>query len=63
MEITWDRLGSSGICDVNKLLEEDRMLIMIPVSKNYSEFFVVCMCFLEWMEDDRSTEPIDILSL
>ena len=39
------------------------MLVMIPVSKNHSEFFVICVCFFGWVEDDRSLEPIDILSL
>jgi len=39
------------------------MLVMIPVTKNHSKFFVVCVYFFGWMDDDRSPEPIDILSL
>lgn len=62
-ERTRHRLRPTRIRDIDKLLDEVRMLIMIPVAENDRVFFVVSMDFGWRVDDDAGAEAVDVLAL
>lgn len=60
---TGHRFGTAGVRDVNELIEELSVLRMVPVAEDDSEFVVVRVLFCRWVNYNRGTEAVYVLSL
>ena len=58
-----DGLGTTGVGDADELVNEDRVLVVVPVAENDGELFVIRVLFRWWVDDDGCTKTIDVLSL
>lgn len=62
-ERTRHRLGTTGVRDVDKLVEQSRMLIVVPVAENDGELLVVGVHLLRRVNDDGRAKTVDVLTL
>lgn len=60
---TRNRLRPTRIRDINELLEQVRLLVMIPVAEDDGVFGVVGVDFGFWVDDDAGAEAVDVLAL
>ena len=60
---TWYGLGSTGVSDRDELLEEHVVLVVVPVTQDNGELFIVGMHFLRGVDDYRCTKSVDVLAL
>ena len=60
---TWYGLGSTRVSDRDELLEEHVVLVMVPVTQDNGELFIVGMHFLRGVNDYRCTKSVDVLAL
>ena len=58
-----DGLGTAGVCDADELLEEDLVLVVVPVTEDDGELLIVLVLLLWRMDDYRSTKTVDVLTL
>lgn len=56
-------LRSSGIRDVDELVEKHRVLIVVPVPEHHGELLVIGVDLLSGVDHQRSAQAVDILSL
>jgi predicted site-specific integrase-resolvase len=61
--LTRDRLSTTRVTYIDELLDQDGVLLVIPVAENHGEFFVVLVMFSRRMYNERSAKPIYVLAL
>ena len=61
--LTRDRLGPTRISNIDKLGQQNLMILMIPVSQDDCEFFVVGVDFFCGVDYDWGTEAVYVLAL
>ena len=59
---TWAE-GDLRIVDVQILLNQGRVLLVVPVSEDDSVFCVILVNLLDVVNDERGTETVNILAL
>ncbi len=47
--LTRNRFSTTGVGDADELLQENGVLIVVPVTEDDSEFLVVLVLFLLWV--------------
>lgn len=62
-QLTGHRLSSTWIRDVDKFLDENTMLLVVPITQNHSEFLVVSVNLRGRVDGHGCAQPIDILTL
>lgn len=62
-ERTRNRLRPARIRNIDKLLDQIRVLVMIPVAEDDRVFFVVGVDFGWRVDDDAGAEAVDVLAL
>lgn len=60
---TGHRFGTTRVGYVDELLEEDAMLLVIPVAEDDCVFLVIFVHFLWRVDDHGCTETVNILAL
>lgn len=63
MPLTRNGFGTSGIGDADELFDELAVLVVVPVTENNGEFFVVALDFLGGVDDEWGAETVDVLAL
>jgi hypothetical protein len=61
--LTRDGLGAAGVGDAYESLDEDAVLVVVPISEDDGELAIVSMYFAGRMEDERCAETVDVLTL
>lgn len=56
-------LSTAGVGDADELVEEDRVLVVVPVTENNRELFVVLVLLLRRVDNYRCAKTIDVLTL
>ena len=56
-------LGTTGVGDADELVEEDGVLVVVPVAEDDGELGVVTVFLLWWVDDDGGAEAVDVLAL
>ena len=62
-QLTRDGFSTSWIGDANEVLEEGRVLFVVPVAEDDGELFIVRVYFGWRMEEERCAETVNVLSL
>jgi hypothetical protein len=62
-EFTRYRFSTTRIGDTQKLLHENGMFIMVPVSKYHCEVCIIRVHFSRWMENEGRAQTVDVLTL
>jgi hypothetical protein len=60
--LTRNRLGPAGVGDVDELLDEDVVLVVVPVAEDDCELFVVGVGLLGGMDEERGAQTINVLA-
>lgn len=60
---TRNRLGTTGVGDVDELVKKSRMLIVVPVAKNDGELLVIRVHLLRRVNDYGCAKTVDVLTL
>ena len=58
-----DGLSTARVRDADELLEQDLVLVVVPVSEDDGELFVVLVLLLWRVDDYRGAETVDVLTL
>ena len=61
--LTRDRLGPTRVGNIDELVQQGLMFLVIPVSKDDCEFFVVGVNFFSGVDYDGGTEAVHVLAL
>jgi hypothetical protein len=63
LELTGDGFGTSGVCNADESLDEDAVLVVIPISEDDGVLCIVSVCFYGTMEDEWGADTVGILTL
>jgi hypothetical protein len=61
--LTRDRLRAAGVCDTDKLFEQDAVIVVVPVSEHDREFLVVSIRLVQRVNNERRAQTVGIVSL
>ena len=61
--LTGNRFGATRICHTDKLLEQHRVLVVVPVTQNNGEFGVIGVDLLRRVDDKGSTKTVNVMTL
>jgi hypothetical protein len=54
---------AAGVFDRNELVEENRVLVMVPVTENDGEFVVILMHLFRRVDYNGCAQAVDVLAL
>ena len=57
------RLGTTGVGDTDELLQKHFVLVVVPITEDDCEFFIVVMLLLLGVKKQGRTETINVLAL
>ena len=61
--LTGNRFGPTRICHAEKVLEQHRMFVVVPVTHDNGEFGVIGGDLLRRVDDERSAKAVNVLTL
>ena len=61
--LTGNGLGTTGVGDTDELLQKHFVLVVVPITEDDCEFFIVVMLLLLGVKKQGRTETINVLAL
>ena len=61
--LTRNRLGTTGVGDTDELLQKHFVLVVVPITEDDCEFFIVVMLLLLGVKKQGRTQTINVLTL
>jgi len=61
--LTRNRLGATWVRDVDELLDEGRVLLVVPVRNRDDVVLVISVLLLGRVKEERGAQTVDVLTL